>query len=59
MWKKEENRREFFENYAAENGIDPLLPDHWFSQPREKILAFKVIIIIVICYYYNNRNDYF
>jgi hypothetical protein len=36
------NRRKFFENFAAENGFDPLNPRNWHSLPREKIMAAKV-----------------
>jgi hypothetical protein len=39
-WK---NRRRFFENYAKENGFDPLNPENWYLQAREKIISTKVL----------------
>lgn len=40
--EKAENRRSLFEKYAEENEFDPLIPENWYSQPRNKILAYKV-----------------
>eukprot|EP00026_Physarum_polycephalum_P001914 Phypoly_transcript_01917.p1 GENE.Phypoly_transcript_01917~~Phypoly_transcript_01917.p1 ORF type:complete len:811 (+),score=69.95 Phypoly_transcript_01917:211-2643(+) len=40
-WTNPLNRRKFFESYAKLNGIDPLNPEHWYSQPISKIMAFK------------------
>jgi hypothetical protein len=42
LWHKEEHRRKFFENYASENGFDPRRPENWHTQPKEKIMAYKV-----------------
>eukprot|EP00026_Physarum_polycephalum_P001627 Phypoly_transcript_01629.p1 GENE.Phypoly_transcript_01629~~Phypoly_transcript_01629.p1 ORF type:complete len:1030 (-),score=139.53 Phypoly_transcript_01629:75-3164(-) len=39
--KEKANRRKFFENYAKENGFDPLNPEKWYSQPNKKILLVK------------------
>ena len=39
-WPK--NRRIFFENYAKQNGFDPLIPDNWYTQPRRTILSTMV-----------------
>jgi len=36
-WHSEENRREFFEMYAKENGFDPLVPKNWYLQNAAKI----------------------
>eukprot|EP00026_Physarum_polycephalum_P003234 Phypoly_transcript_03244.p1 GENE.Phypoly_transcript_03244~~Phypoly_transcript_03244.p1 ORF type:complete len:742 (+),score=88.29 Phypoly_transcript_03244:221-2446(+) len=35
------NRRQFFERYAKENDFDPLVPENWYYQSRDKILAIK------------------
>jgi len=40
-WGDSVNRRKFFENYARENGFDPLEPENWYAQPTSKILAVK------------------
>lgn len=40
-----ENRRKFFENYAAENGFDPRDPEKWYSEPIPKIKAVRVIFL--------------
>eukprot|EP00026_Physarum_polycephalum_P001387 Phypoly_transcript_01388.p1 GENE.Phypoly_transcript_01388~~Phypoly_transcript_01388.p1 ORF type:complete len:627 (+),score=98.80 Phypoly_transcript_01388:211-1881(+) len=37
-WHNEGNRRKFFEDYAKENGFDPLIPENWYSQ---KLSAIK------------------
>jgi hypothetical protein len=42
QWAKVENRRKFFENFANLSGFDPLIPNHWYKQSREKIMATKV-----------------
>lgn len=44
VWHKRENRRKFFEDYAKEQGFDPLLPQHWYSHPISNLLAVKVLI---------------
>ena len=41
-WHTTESRRIFFERYAEQQGFDPLNPDYWYSQSRDKILAVKV-----------------
>eukprot|EP00026_Physarum_polycephalum_P001474 Phypoly_transcript_01476.p1 GENE.Phypoly_transcript_01476~~Phypoly_transcript_01476.p1 ORF type:complete len:889 (+),score=81.31 Phypoly_transcript_01476:156-2669(+) len=40
-WDNIKNRRKFFEQYAKDSGFDPLSPEHWYSQPRNKIAAMK------------------
>eukprot|EP00026_Physarum_polycephalum_P003078 Phypoly_transcript_03087.p1 GENE.Phypoly_transcript_03087~~Phypoly_transcript_03087.p1 ORF type:complete len:857 (-),score=123.40 Phypoly_transcript_03087:4-2394(-) len=40
-WEKPENRRKFFETYAANNHFDPLLADNWYQEPLNKISAAK------------------
>jgi hypothetical protein len=42
FWDKVENQRKLFENYARDNEFNPLIPDNWYSQPKEKILNYKV-----------------
>lgn len=41
-------RREFFENFAKEEGFDPLHADQWYLQSKEKLLSRKVIEIFLI-----------
>jgi hypothetical protein len=36
------NRRRYFEDYAKENGFDPLVPENWYMQPKFKLAAKKV-----------------
>ena len=36
------DRRRIFENYADVHGFDPLNPENWYLQPKERILSFKV-----------------
>jgi len=41
IWKKSENRRIFFEEYADINGFDPYNPENWYLQQKRKILTTK------------------
>jgi hypothetical protein len=36
----------FFENYAKDNGFDPLVHENWYFQPAKNILAIKVLITL-------------
>jgi hypothetical protein len=38
IWQESKNRRNFFENYALENGFDPLIAANWYSLRRENII---------------------
>ena len=42
IWYNIRNRRGFFERYAKENEFDPLRPENWNKQSRERIMAQKV-----------------
>jgi hypothetical protein len=42
-WQEVGKRRKFFENYAKENGFDPLSPENWYLQPIKKILSVIVL----------------
>eukprot|EP00026_Physarum_polycephalum_P001037 Phypoly_transcript_01038.p1 GENE.Phypoly_transcript_01038~~Phypoly_transcript_01038.p1 ORF type:complete len:1240 (+),score=185.34 Phypoly_transcript_01038:28-3720(+) len=52
-WQEASNRRFFFENYALQNGFDPLVPKNWYLQSREKIRAAKGARQVL---YYHNNN---
>ena len=39
-----QNRRKFFENFAAENRFDSRDPTSWYSQSRQRIMAYPVCI---------------
>ena len=41
-WVKIENRRHFFDHFAAVNKFDPLVPANWYSISRERFLRAKV-----------------
>jgi hypothetical protein len=41
-WGNIENRRNFFENYAKRNGLDPQKPESWYSLSRKKLASLKV-----------------
>jgi hypothetical protein len=45
MWGNIENRKKFFEKFAKENFFDPLIPENWYSQPKQ-IMDTKVSFII-------------
>eukprot|EP00026_Physarum_polycephalum_P008336 Phypoly_transcript_08418.p1 GENE.Phypoly_transcript_08418~~Phypoly_transcript_08418.p1 ORF type:complete len:268 (+),score=33.53 Phypoly_transcript_08418:1-804(+) len=37
LWKSKVNRKRFFEDFARENGFEPLIPENWYSQSKMKI----------------------
>jgi hypothetical protein len=37
------NHKLFFENYAKDNGFDPLVPENWYFQTVKNIIAIKVL----------------
>jgi len=41
LWYDVENRRKFFERYAKQNKFDYSVPENWYLQSREKIMAVK------------------
>eukprot|EP00026_Physarum_polycephalum_P014508 Phypoly_transcript_15030.p1 GENE.Phypoly_transcript_15030~~Phypoly_transcript_15030.p1 ORF type:complete len:154 (+),score=25.93 Phypoly_transcript_15030:3-464(+) len=47
-WDLAENRRKVFENYAKNSEFDPLQQLNWFSQPKEKVLAFKEVAKVLV-----------
>lgn len=51
FWKDRKNRRNFFENYAKENGFDPLVPDNWYKHPYINISQIKVLSNIFLLFY--------
>eukprot|EP00026_Physarum_polycephalum_P002429 Phypoly_transcript_02435.p1 GENE.Phypoly_transcript_02435~~Phypoly_transcript_02435.p1 ORF type:complete len:884 (+),score=75.70 Phypoly_transcript_02435:120-2771(+) len=38
---KVENRRSFFEKYAAANSFNPLKPENWYNQAKDKLMSIK------------------
>eukprot|EP00026_Physarum_polycephalum_P001467 Phypoly_transcript_01469.p1 GENE.Phypoly_transcript_01469~~Phypoly_transcript_01469.p1 ORF type:complete len:1107 (+),score=182.36 Phypoly_transcript_01469:326-3322(+) len=50
------NRRKFFEDYAHTHGFEPLVPENWYSQTRDSILATKGAAL-VISYYHNSVKE--
>ena len=45
-WHTPELRRKFFEKYARTYGFDSQNPSAWYQQPREQIMAFKVLFLL-------------
>jgi len=41
-WLKEENRRKFFFELAAEQGFDPLKPENWAKVSQHQVVSKKV-----------------
>jgi hypothetical protein len=42
------SRRKFFENFAAANRFDPLIPRNWYIQSRAKIKEYKVSFSLLL-----------
>lgn len=40
-WTFAKNRRRFFDEFAAENGFDPLIAEYWYKISRKAILSKK------------------
>eukprot|EP00026_Physarum_polycephalum_P004386 Phypoly_transcript_04404.p1 GENE.Phypoly_transcript_04404~~Phypoly_transcript_04404.p1 ORF type:complete len:567 (+),score=64.08 Phypoly_transcript_04404:352-2052(+) len=40
LWKHPAERRKLLEKYAKENNFDPLNPENWYSQSRQKMYLF-------------------
>eukprot|EP00026_Physarum_polycephalum_P001342 Phypoly_transcript_01343.p1 GENE.Phypoly_transcript_01343~~Phypoly_transcript_01343.p1 ORF type:complete len:974 (+),score=101.70 Phypoly_transcript_01343:154-3075(+) len=40
-WMNVENRRHFFDHFAAVNKFDPLVPSNWYSVSRERFMRTK------------------
>lgn len=55
-WHGINNRRKFFEEYAAANLFDPLEPEKWYSQSNTKIMSFEVLDHYTIKVYTNYSN---
>eukprot|EP00026_Physarum_polycephalum_P000668 Phypoly_transcript_00669.p1 GENE.Phypoly_transcript_00669~~Phypoly_transcript_00669.p1 ORF type:complete len:889 (+),score=100.09 Phypoly_transcript_00669:213-2879(+) len=49
-WRVERNRKSFFEQYAKDNGFDPLVAENWYAVRSEKILARKFSSMVVRYY---------
>jgi hypothetical protein len=41
-WTSKENRRKFFDSYAANRSFSPLIPDNWYSIDTNVIKKEKV-----------------
>jgi hypothetical protein len=47
-WKVTERRRDFFENFAKQNGFDPLNPENWYTN-IVKLRQLKVCPFAFLC----------
>lgn len=68
-WDEFENRKQFFDSYAAERKFDPLIPENWYKITSEELMqATKVAPMIisptdilpqgkVVLLYYNGMGD--
>eukprot|EP00026_Physarum_polycephalum_P008136 Phypoly_transcript_08214.p1 GENE.Phypoly_transcript_08214~~Phypoly_transcript_08214.p1 ORF type:complete len:513 (-),score=83.64 Phypoly_transcript_08214:5-1384(-) len=52
-WEKVANRRKFFEDYAASHGFEPLVPENWYIQSKDKIRAFPGAQNVLFYYNYS------
>ena len=43
-WSYVENRKRFFEEYAAKNAFDAYLAENWHAHDKELIMTVKVAI---------------
>jgi hypothetical protein len=44
FWNSE-NRKQFFETYAHQNGFDARSAENWYLQPQERIMEQKVSLL--------------
>lgn len=57
QWNEASERRKFMEEYAKDNGLDPLNPDDWHSHPINKIASTKVnslILYFILLFHFSN-----
>eukprot|EP00026_Physarum_polycephalum_P005007 Phypoly_transcript_05033.p1 GENE.Phypoly_transcript_05033~~Phypoly_transcript_05033.p1 ORF type:complete len:665 (+),score=73.56 Phypoly_transcript_05033:296-1996(+) len=52
-WRDKGNRKKFFVDYARSCGFDPLVPENWYSIPKQSLLSVKGCGDIL--YYHKNR----
>ena len=50
-WESASERRNFFENYAKRLEFDPLTPDNWYIQPKERIMSTEVLTMIFFFFF--------
>jgi len=48
QWFSKENRINFFATYAKEHSFDPLLPENWYKQSRERITSTNVCLSLLL-----------
>jgi len=48
-WKEPENIRAFFDDFAREEGFDPLDPEAWHSVQPSKVAVLQVLVVGVLC----------
>jgi hypothetical protein len=41
-----QNRRNFVENYAKDNGFDPLIPGNWYSVDIKKSVSSVLVFLL-------------
>lgn len=44
-WAEAKNRRQFFEDFAAKKGFDPLSASHWYHIPSFHVYHSKVLLL--------------
>lgn len=59
-WREKSDRRRYFEDLTASMGLDPLLPDTWYSLKKFKIplvcifynysIFFKIILFLLLIF---------
>lgn len=45
-WRSTNNRKQFFQNFAKDNGFDPNVPENWYRLKKEKLVSAKVSFLI-------------
>lgn len=49
-----QNRRKFFDQYAKEQGFDPLIVENWYATNLQKLLSKKVCAFLSFFFFYKN-----
>ena len=47
-WSEPENRKKFFDEFAAQRKFDPLIPKNWNTFATKDVLSVKVLQVLLM-----------
>ena len=55
---KEERARRFFDDYAAKNNFDPLVPENWYKVSHTDLINAKVLFVLLSLFFFSSCYEY-